>query len=182
MIKAILFDAYGTLFDVYSVSARAEQLFPGQGMALAAMWRDRQIEYTRLVSLSDPHTAGGTRHYLPFWDLTRRALRYCAKRMGLNLGKEEEAALMAEYACLSAFPENLGVLRELRALGMPTGILSNGNAEMLDVVVKSAGMGELFDHLLSVDAVRRFKTAPESYQLGPDAFGVPAREILLIRP
>ena len=72
--KAVLFDAYGTLFDVYSVGLLAEQLFPGHGQALSVLWRDKQIEYTRLVTLSN-HGA----HYLPFWQLTQAALQYAIK-------------------------------------------------------------------------------------------------------
>ena len=76
MFKTVVFDAYGTLFDVYSIGALGETLFPGQGAALSALWRDKQIEYTRLVTLSDP-SAGGSRFYQSFWDLTRAAPR-CA--------------------------------------------------------------------------------------------------------
>ena len=68
--KAVLFDAYGTLFDVYSVGLLAEQLFPGQGAALGVLWRDKQIEYTRLVT-----TSNEGEHYKPFWELTRAGLR-----------------------------------------------------------------------------------------------------------
>ena len=79
MYKLVAFDAYGTLFDVYSMGRLADELFSGQGQALALMWRDRQIEYTRLVTMSDPDPQG-SRHYLPFWELTVRSLRYCCKR------------------------------------------------------------------------------------------------------
>ena len=68
MYKVIAFDAFGTLFDVYSMASLAENLFPGQGQALSNMWRDRQIEYTRLVSMADP-SAEGSRYYTSFWDL-----------------------------------------------------------------------------------------------------------------
>lgn len=175
-IRAVLFDAYGTLFDVYSVAARAEQLFPGKGNALALLWRDRQIDYTRLRSLAGP----GGEYYKPFWDITEDALRYAAARLELALTDTQHAQLMKEYSCLSAFPENLGVLRQLREMGLPLGILSNGNPEMLDIAVKSAGMGGLFQAVLSVEPVRMFKTAPAAYALGPETFGVPAREILFV--
>lgn len=175
-IRAVVFDAYGTLFDVYSVTARAEQLFPGKGEALAVLWRDRQIDYTRLRTMA----GGDGAYYKPFWAITVDALRYAAQRLGLDLGETAETQLLKEYACLSAFPENLGALKRLRGAGLPLGILSNGNPEMLDISVKSAGMQGLFDHVLSVDAVRRFKTAPEAYALGPAAFGVPAAEMLFV--
>ncbi len=175
-IRAVVFDAYGTLFDVYSVTARAEQLFPGKGEALALLWRERQIDYTRLRSLAAPD---GTR-YKPFWDITIDAMRYAAERLELKLDEVSEAQLLKEYACLSAFPENLATLKRLRRAGLPLGILSNGNPQMLDISVKSAGMHGLFDHVLSVDAVRQYKTAPAAYALGPQAFKLPASEILFV--
>jgi 2-haloacid dehalogenase len=171
-IRAIAFDAYGTLFDVYSVGALAEQLFPGNGTALANLWRERQIDYTRLRTLS--------RRYIPFWEVTRDALRFAARKLDLGMDAGAEQKLMNQYACLSAFPENLGALKTLRTLGVPMAILSNGTPEMLDIAVKSAGMNGLFDHLLSVDTVRQYKTADAAYQLGPDAFGVPAKNILFV--
>ncbi|AOZ00078.1 haloacid dehalogenase, type II [Cupriavidus sp. USMAHM13] len=175
-IRAVVFDAYGTLFDVYSVTARAEQLFPGKGEALALLWRDRQIDYSRIRSLAAPDGA----RYKPFWDLTVDALRYAAERLELSLDEAAEAQLLKEYACLSAFPENLGALKRLRAAGLPLGILSNGNPQMLDISVKSAGMQGLFDHVLSVESVRLYKTAPAAYGLAPAAFGLAAQEILFV--
>jgi len=175
-IRAVIFDAYGTLFDVYSVTARAEQLFPGKGEALALLWRDRQIDYSRIRSLAAPDGA----RYKPFWGLTVDALRYAAERLGLALDEVAEAQLLKEYTCLSAFPENLGALKRLRAAGLPLGILSNGNPEMLDISVKSAGMQGLFDHVLSVEAVRIYKNAPAAYALAPAAFGLPAQELLFV--
>lgn len=175
-IRAVVFDAYGTLFDVYSAAARAEQLFPGKGEALSVLWRDRQIDYTRIRSLAGP----SGEHYKPFWDVTVDALRYACARLNLPLGNHAEATLMREYACLSAFPENVPVLRQLREMGLPLGILSNGNPQMLEIAVKSAGMSGLFDHVLSVDAVRLYKTVPAAYALAPRAFGVPAAQILFV--
>ena len=171
-LRAIAFDAYGTLFDVYSVGALAEQLYPGKGAELANLWRIKQIDYTRLRTLSG--------QYRDFYELTRDALRMAARCLGLDLDGATEQRLMNQYACLSAFPENLAALKELKALGVPLAILSNGTPQMLDIAVKSAGMSGLFDHLLSVDVVRKYKTAPEAYQLGPDTFGLPAKNILFV--
>jgi 2-haloacid dehalogenase len=171
-IRAIAFDAYGTLFDVYSVGALAEQLFPGKGAELTALWRDTQVGYTRLRTLSD--------RYANFWQVTEDALVFSARRLGLELTADGLKRLMSQYACLSAFPENLGALKELKKMGLPLAILSNGTPEMLDIAVKSAGMSGLFDHLLSVEAVKKYKTTPEAYRLGPDAFKLPTREILFV--
>ena len=173
--KAVLFDAYGTLFDVYSVGLLAEQLFPGQGQALSVLWRDKQIEYTRLVTTSNEGA-----HYQPFWELTRASLRYACKRLGLALTAEHEQHLMNEYRHLSAFPENREVLQVLRTRGIPTGILSNGDPQMLGVAVRSAGLEGLLDHVISVDTVRKYKTHPEAYRLGVQALKRPASQILFV--
>jgi len=200
----VIFDAYGTLFDVHSVIAAAEQLFPGHGNALSQLWRQKQIEYTQLRTLAT-HTDAPGEHYRPFWDITLDALRFAAKKLQLTLGRTAEKRLMDEYACLSAFPDAVPVLRALReaALGsnpnpnpnpdsgsastaaaatphLGLAILSNGNPQMLDIAVKSAGMSALFDHVLSVDAVRAYKPSPAAYALGPAAFGVTAREIVFV--
>lgn len=173
--KAVLFDAYGTLFDVYSVGLLAEQLFPGQGQALSVLWRDKQIEYTRLVTTSDDGA-----HYQPFWALTRAGLRYACKRLGLDLTAEGEQRLMNQYRHLSAFPENREVLQALKARKLVTGILSNGDPEMLGVAVRSAVLDDLLDHVLSVDTVRKYKTHPDAYRLGTQATGLAPQQVLFV--
>jgi len=170
--EAVLFDAYGTLFDVYSVGLLAEQLYPGRGEALALLWRDKQIEYTRLASMSG--------RYRPFWDLTRAGLRFAVLRLGLQPDSASEDRLMNQYRHLSAFPENREVLQGLRQRGIRAGILSNGDPEMLAVAIRSAGLADLIDPVLSAHSVQRFKTDAAVYQLGPDALGLPARKILFV--
>ena len=170
--KAVLFDVYGTLLDVYSVALRAEQMFPGAGERLARAWRERQIEYSRLVSM------GG--RYRPFWQLTRDALQVSAAALGLPLDDAGADSLMNEYRHLSAFPENRGVLQALAGRGIRAGILSNGDPEMLAVAIRSAGLTELIDPILSVHATRRYKTDPAAYAIGPQALGLPASEILFV--
>jgi 2-haloacid dehalogenase len=174
--RAVLFDAFGTLFDVYSVATLAEQLFPGQGERLSILWRDKQIDYTRLVSMSG---AQGE-HYRPFWELTRAALRYAGLRLGLALDAAAEDRLMNQYHHLSSFPENKAVLQALSSRGIPAGILSNGDPQMLAVAVKSAGLDGLLDPLISVHATRRYKTDPAAYALGPAALKLPVRDILFV--
>jgi 2-haloacid dehalogenase len=180
MIKAVVFDAYGTLFDVYSIGALAESLYPSHGAAISTLWRDKQIEYTRLISLSDPHNPTGSRHYKPFWELTRLSLQYTLARLKLISSAQNEDALMGQYAHLTAFPENLGVLQALKAAGFATAILSNGNPQMLDSAVTSAGMKNLLDHVISVDAIKQFKTSPSSYALVNKFFPVQNDEILFV--
>jgi 2-haloacid dehalogenase len=186
--KAVLFDAYGTLFDVYSVSLLAEQLFPGHGQALSVLWRDKQIEYSRLVTTSN-HGA----HYLPFWQLTEAALQYtlkviAARAIALRAGSAFDATylaqaagqLMNQYRHLSAFPENKEVLQALKDQGIPTGILSNGDPAMLDIAVKSAGLHDLLDHVISVDSIRKYKTHPDAYALATQATGLQPKQILFV--
>lgn len=178
-IEVVVFDAYGTLFDVYSIGALAEKLYPGQGVALSVLWRDKQIDYTRLISLSDPDPQG-SRHYQSFWDITRASLRYALARLNLPHTSTHEDALMAQYAQLTPFPENLGVLQALRQRGMTTAILSNGSPDMLQSAVQSAGMNALLDAVLSVDSVRQFKTTPTSYQMVQAHFGVSPDRVLFV--
>jgi 2-haloacid dehalogenase len=170
--RAVLFDAYGTLFDVYSVGMLAEQLFPAQGEKLAQLWREKQIDYTRLLTMAG--------RYKPFWDVTRAALRWSCQRLALSLDAAREEQLMNQYRHLSAFPENREVLQALAERGIRTGILSNGDPEMLAVAVKSAGFADLLDPVLSVHGVQRFKTDPAAYALGPQALKLPAAQILFV--
>ena len=179
MYKLIAFDAYGTLFDVYSVGQLADELFPGHGQALVLMWRERQIEYTRLVTMSDPNPAG-SKYYLSFWDLTVRSLRYVCKRMHLNLSSESENRLMGQYAKLTAFDNGEAVLKTIKDRGLATAILSNGDREMLAEVVDSSGLKPYLDKLVTIEEVRLFKTAPQAYELLLKAFPVQKKEILFV--
>ena len=179
MYKLIAFDAYGTLFDVYSMSQLAEEIFPGNGQALSLMWRDRQIEYTRLVTMSDPNP-NGSKYYLPFWELTIRSLRYVCKRMGLNLSAEAEKRLMDQYAKLTGFEDSLSVLQSIKQKNISTAILSNGSREMLAMVVESNGLKPYLDKVVTIEDVRLFKTAPQAYELLLKEFPVKKEEILFV--
>ena len=118
--------------------------------------------------------------YKPFWEVTQDALVFSCNKLGLDLTLDAQNALMGQYAKLTAFPENLEVLQQLRERGLKLAILSNGNPQMLDSAVEAAGMRGIFNHILSVDAVKKFKTAPEAYQLAPDVFGLSAKSILFV--
>jgi 2-haloacid dehalogenase len=170
--RAVLFDAYGTLFDVHSVSAAADELFSGQGENLSALWRDKQLEYSRLASMSG--------RYRPFSELTRAGLRHAALRLGLALDAAGEERLLAAYDRLSAYPENLAVLTELKHRGIRAGILSNGDPPMLEAALRSAGFSDLLDPVLSVHPAARFKTDPAAYALGTEALGLTAQQILFV--
>ena len=171
-IKAILFDAYGTLLDVYSVANLAEELFPTQGTALSLLLREKQIEYSRLRSMAN--------QYKPFWDITRDALRFACAAKGLDLRTEQEQRLMNQYACLTAFPENLEALQALKERGLPMGVLTNGNQAMINSSLSNAAMSQYFDHVLTSETVQKFKPDPAIYALGPKALNAPAAQILFV--
>src|SRR2546423_6479524 len=118
--RAVLFDAYGTLFDVYSVALLAEQLFPGFGERLSVLWRDKQIEYTRLTSMSG--------QYKPFWELTRAGLRFAAQRLGLALDAAGGDRLLEPYSHLWALPRKPAELPAPKAPPPPTPHLRNDRA------------------------------------------------------
>jgi 2-haloacid dehalogenase len=179
MYKLIAFDAYGTLFDVYSMGQLAEELFPGRGQEFSVMWRDRQIDYTRLVTMSDPNPSG-SKYYLPFWELTIRSLRYVVKRMNLSLTPENEQRLMDQYAKLTSFEDSLSVVKAIQEKGITTAILSNGSREMLTTVVESNGLKPYLDKVVTVEDVRLFKTAPQAYELLLKAFPVQKAEVLFV--
>jgi 2-haloacid dehalogenase len=179
-IKAVVFDAYGTLFDVYSIQVLAEELYPSKGAVIAVKWRDKQIEYTRLITQSDPHNPSGSQYFRSFWELTRLSLEYTLDLLNLNRELGQVEKLMQQYAHLKSFPENLAVLQKIKAMGLTTAILSNGSAEMLASAVKSAGMNDVLDHVISVDLIRLFKTSPESYGLVQKTIPVNKDEVLFI--
>jgi 2-haloacid dehalogenase len=170
--RAVLFDAYGTLFDVYSVGVAVERRFPGLGERIGILWRDKQIEYTRLTSMS-----GRTRS---FGDCTRAGLRYATARFAVALGDEAEHELMAAYERLAPFAENRAVLVELQRRGIRAGILSNGDPDMLEAVVRHAGFARLVDPVLSVAGTGRFKTDPATYALGTQALDLAAGDVLFV--
>ena len=171
-IKAVIFDAYGTLFDVFSIGVVAEELFPGKGAQLATIWRDKQIEYTRVRTLCGK--------YANFWKATEDALGYSCETLSLDLTRVARDRLMGQYAKLSAFPENKEQLLRLQEAGITLSILSNGTPWMLEQAVKASELEGCFRHILSVESVQRFKTAPEAYQMGPDTFNCSARDILFV--
>ena len=179
-IKAVVFDAYGTLFDVYSIQVLADTFYPGQGADIAAKWRDKQIEYTRLITQSDPHDASGSQYFRPFWELTRLSLEYTLDRLKLTRTSGQVEKLMQQYAHLKPFAENLAVLQKIKAMGLTTAILSNGSVDMLTTAVKSAGMEGVLDHVISVDPIRLFKTSPESYGLVQQTIPVNKDEVLFV--
>jgi 2-haloacid dehalogenase len=166
-IKARVFDAYGTLFDPFSVQRKAERIFPGRGEALSRLWRSRQLEYTWLRALMND--------YADFWQVTREALVYACRSLGLRCAAAQQEELMQEYLQLEVYPD---VTVGLAALpGERLTILSNGSPRMLEAVVDHAGLRQAFATLLSVDKVRTYKPRPAVYQLAVEALKLKKREI-----
>ena len=166
-VAAVVFDAYGTLFDVYSVTDRCEALFPGKGEALSRLWRAKQLEYSWLTSLM--------RRYRDFETLTGEALSYACEHLGLTLDQQGAQALMGAYDRLAPYREVPAALEALA--GLPLAILSNGSPRMLASVVESSGLAARFAAVLSVDEVRAYKPDPRVYQVAVDRLGV-AREVI----
>jgi len=153
--EAFVFDAYGTLYDVHSVAARCESCWPGKGAQLSQLWRAKQLEYTWQRSLMQ--------RYVPFSTVTREALAYSCEALKLELSVAQMEGLMGEYLNLALYPD---VTRTLAKLKPPKAILSNGSPDMLLPLVKNSGL-EL-DAVISVDALKIFKPAPQVYQLAVD--------------
>jgi 2-haloacid dehalogenase len=171
-LRAVLFDVFGTLLDVHSVAQRADELFPGRGAELSRLWRDKQIEYTRLRTLSN--------RYVPFTQLTDEALQFAGAALGLDVDAAARGLLMHEYTQLSAFADAKPALERLQDANATLGVLSNGDPGMLEDALHSARLGEFFDLVLSADQVHAYKTAPSVYELGPRSLDHPAEEILFV--
>ncbi|KZD03916.1 haloacid dehalogenase type II [Oceanibaculum pacificum] len=172
MIRAIAFDAYGTLFDVHSVRALLEQMYPGKAAALSALWRQKQLEYSWLRSLME--------RYEDFWSVTRAGLVYALKNQGIEPAPADIERLMGQYLRLDAHEEAPAALRALKAKGVRLAISSNGSPAMLEAVVKHAGFDTLLDAVISVDPVRVFKPHHKAYDIVVDTLGLPAGDILFV--
>jgi 2-haloacid dehalogenase len=164
---ALVFDAYGTLFDVHSVTATAESTWPGKGAALSQLWRTKQLEYTWLRSLMG--------RYEDFSHVTESALYYACATLKLPLDDSKRTQLLKCYLHLATFPEVTEALGRLR--GIRLAILSNGSPAMLEPVVFNSGLHGLITDVLSVDEVKIFKPDPRVYHIAVDRLGVPAKAI-----
>ncbi|XSC45604.1 haloacid dehalogenase type II [Bradyrhizobium sp. RDT10] len=168
-IKALAFDAYGTLFDVFSVTALCEQLFPGKGNQLAQIWRFKQLQYSLMRSLMGRHR--------DFWGLTEDGLVWASKNLQLDLTADKKKQLMDAYLNLAAFPDVKPGLDALKKQGIKLAILSNGEPRMLEAAAKSAGIRDLLDEIISVEEVKIFKVSPRVYNLAPERMKVSNPEL-----
>jgi 2-haloacid dehalogenase len=167
-LKTFVFDAYGTLFDVHSaVRKHAEAIGPG-GQRLSEIWRNKQLEYSWVRALMGS--------YSDFWKLTEDALDFALSAVP-DIDPQWREKLLEAYWTLECYPEVPAVLKRLREGGAPTAILSNGSTDMLDAAVESAGLKDLLDVALSVDAIKTFKPSPAVYQMVTDTFGVEREDV-----
>jgi len=169
-IKAVVFDAYGTLFDIQSVAGITEEAFPGYGEIITQIWRIKQLEYTWLRSLM--------RRYEDFSAVTRESLAYTLRVLGLNNDAGVFARIMDKYLHLDLYPDALTTLAALR--GRKLAILSNGSPDMLNTLVRNSGLDGLLDATISVDAKKIFKPSPDAYSLIESSLGIAPADVLFV--
>ncbi len=169
-IKAVVFDAYGTLYDIQSVASVTEQAFPGYGEIITQVWRIKQLEYTWLRSLM--------RRYEDFSEVTRESLAYTLRCLGLTYDAAAFARIMDKYLNLDLYPDALTALAAMRDKKLA--ILSNGSPDMLSALVKNSGLDRVLDATISVDANKIFKPSPDAYSLIESTLHVAPHEVLFV--
>ena len=169
-INAVVFDAYGTLYDVQSVADVTEEAFPGYGEIITQVWRIKQLEYTWLRSLM--------RRYQNFSVVTRDSLAYTLRILGLQYDDATFARLMDKYLHLDLYPDAMAALASLEERKLA--ILSNGSPDMLNALVKNTGLDTMLTATLSVDAHKVFKPSPEAYTLIEEKLGVKPADVLFV--
>ncbi len=169
-IKAVVFDAYGTLYDIQSVAAVTEQAFPGHGEIITQVWRIKQLEYTWLRSLM--------RRYEDFSVITRDSLSYTLRCLGLKHDPAVFERIMEKYLHLDLYPDALAALAALH--GRKLAILSNGSTGMLTALVRNSGLDRVLDATISIDSQKIFKPSPDAYTLIESRLGVPPAEALFV--
>ncbi len=169
-IKAVVFDAYGTLFDIQSVAAVTEEAFPGYGDIITQIWRIKQLEYTWLRSLM--------RRHQDFSVITRDSLAYSLRVLGLQHDRGVFERIMDKYLHLDLYPDAAPALAAMR--NRKLAILSNGSTGMLNALVGNSGLDRVLDATISIDAKQIFKPAPDAYSLIEERLGVSPEEVLFV--
>jgi len=169
-IKAVVFDAYGTLYDVQSVAEITEEAFPGYGEMITQIWRIKQLEYSWLRSLMQ--------RYRDFSVITRESLAYTLRVLGLQYDTAIFERIMDKYLHLDLYPDAQASLAALR--GRKLAILSNGSPVMLEQLVKNSGLDRVLDATISVDAKKIFKPSPDAYGLIESRLGVAPAQVLFV--
>ena len=169
-IKAVVFDAYGTLYDIQSVAAITEEAFPGYGEIITQIWRIKQLEYTWLRSLM--------RRYADFSVVTKDSLVYTIRVLGLKHDAATFERIMDKYLHLDLYPDAKATLEKLK--GRKLAILSNGSTAMLNALVRNTGLDRVLDATISIDSQKIFKPAPDAYALIETKLGVRPTEVLFV--
>lgn len=169
-IKAVVFDAYGTLYDIQSVAAVTEEVFPGYGDIITQVWRLKQLEYTWLRSLM--------RRYEDFSVITRDSLAFTLRGLGLTHDDAGFERIMDKYVHLDLYPDARDALAALK--GRKLAILSNGSTDMLNALVSNTGLDRVLDATISIDQRKVFKPSPETYSLIEAMLGVVPSEVLFV--
>lgn len=169
-VRAVVFDAYGTLYDVQSVGRLATELCGDKGELITQLWRLKQLEYTWLRGLMQI--------YEDFSVVTRDSLDFALERVGVRSTATIRDSLMAKYLKLDLYPETLRALEALADYRLA--ILSNGSPAMLDSLVEASGVGSLFSEVISVDRVKTYKPDPRCYELAAKSLGVAGDEVLFV--
>ena len=169
-LKAIIFDAYGTLLDVHGAMQRHADLLPPDWERISAEWRLKQLEYSWVRTLT------GDAHHADFWTVTQESLRYVAARNDITRSDVLDA-LLAAYRELPAYPDAVPMLGAVRQAGLRTAIASNGEPGMLSDAVEAAGLRTLLDDVISVEEIGVFKPDPRVYALVERRMGVAAAEM-----
>jgi 2-haloacid dehalogenase len=167
-IKAVAFDAFPIL-DPRPVFALAEELYPGKGPELSALWRTRQFEYMWLSTLMQS--------YRDFWQVTEESLIFAANSLRLDLVPEKRERLMNAYLAIKCWPDAPAALHALKDAGIRLGFLSNVSQQVLQAGIRNSGLDNIFEYVLSTDQVKAFKPDPRAYQMGLDAFRLEREEI-----
>jgi len=170
-VKACVFDAYGTLFDIHSPTAAIADDLGDKAQPLSDMWRAKQLQYTWLRSLMDAYT--------DFWRVTGDGLDYALAAHDID-DPDIRKRLMDLYLTLDAYPDAVDTLKKLKDEGFATGILSNGSPDMLASAVKNSGLTPMLDEVMSVEEIGIFKPSSRVYQLAVDRMGVSPREICFV--
>ena len=168
MPRALVFDAYGTLFDVHSVQARCENLWPGKGAQLSQLWRAKQLEYTWQRSLMG--------RYAPFSQVTEEALLFSCELLSLKVDNKEKQVILDEYRRLALYPDVVSAMAKFNS--RKRAILSNGSPDMLNPLVAQSGLQ--FDAVLSADELKVYKPAPAVYELAVRKLNTPKEQIAFV--
>ncbi|OUV02377.1 MAG: haloacid dehalogenase, type II [Betaproteobacteria bacterium TMED82] len=171
----LAFDVYGTLFNVNSMQVLLEKFSPGSGKIATQLWREKQIEYTRLLVMRQQKG-----DYQSFWDVTIAALDFTSNSLGLGLTTLQKRELMASYEHLDLFSEVEDVLMNLRGMGIQLVILSNGNYKMLSRLLLNARLNRMFDEVFSAESVSSFKIDPAVYGLIKKNLNVEKKDVILV--